>query len=522
MKKLIAGILAGAMVFSFASCITSPEPEDSLSYDTQNRSTTRPTRPTESSFAMSTTNSSAPPTWEMPAAPSGWEYPEIDLSEGIYTPTALDPAALARKLGYKDGTYEYEYFRALSGISFYARIASNKVSSATKNTAVSALAKGFFEVISRDTFLAPYEEILYHTYSLLKESDFTLFADNEALIAEYQNTLSYQWDKPTEIWYAPALSFTDIDTKLTEYALALLSLKEKYPDYTGEFILSAEAVSQAQALVNSCKAVAAGRSAQWTAWEEYFKEATPKVTVTAEVIPEKDAVKLIFTSDHALSVQIDPKYITDFKGEVVKNGNTVGYHYEPMESPVVCYVPIGLFYSVHGEFSVTKYVIGDSIRSYKETVTASADFSPCFSDEPITVSDVFLDTALKAEFGGSYSERDLSGIREITVSYRRTKKESVGGISLKVEPTVSMYYYDREHGNGKNGFSYHAYSDYFAEDWTEDFPLGVLDDIKYFPLLERAAFKGEGSAEIPPPEGYLEDILTKQYTADDFLDVAGK
>lgn len=513
MKKLIAGILAGAMVLSFASCRNSSEPEDSLSYDIQDRNTTRPT---EASSATSTTNPSLQPTWEKPIAPSGWEYPEIDLSEGKYTALDTDPDISAKKFGYQAGTYEYEYFRALSGISFYARIASNKVSSSTKNTAVSALAEGFFEVISRDAFLAPYEDILYHVFSLLKDRSFTLFADNEALIAEYQNMLAYQWDKPTEIWYAPALSFTDIDTKLTEYANALLCLKEKYPDYTGEFTFSKDTFSQACGIVGACKVVADNRNEQWAAWEAYYKEATPKVTVTTEIISEKDVVKIVFTSNHALSVQIDPKYIADFKGEVTQNGNAVGYHYDPMESPVICYVPIGLFYSGKGEFSVTKYVIDGSVHSYIETVKVSPDLSQCFSDEAITVSDPFLDAVLKTEFGGSYSERDLSGIREITVSYRRTKKESFGGISLKTEPTVSMYYYDRERGGGNDGFSHHAYSDYFTEDFTGDFPLGVLNDMDYFPLLEKAVFKQDGASEVPLPDGYLERILTKKYTADDF------
>ncbi|MBR6745607.1 MAG: hypothetical protein IKM00_10405 [Clostridia bacterium] len=513
MKKIIAGILTIMMMLSFTACSTDPISEDPMTYDTQNK-TSRTEASASTDTSPSTTNPSAQPIWEKPVAPSGWEYPEIDLSEGKYTPSALDPAALARKLGYKDGTYEYEYFRALSGISFYARIASNKVSSATKNTAVSSLAKGFFEVISRDTFLAPYADILYHTFSLLKKSDFTLFADNEALIAEYQNALSYQWDKPTEIWYTAALSFTDMDTKLTEYALALLTLKEKYPDYAGEFTLSAEAISQAQAIVDSCKAVADSRGEQWAAWEKYFKEATPKVTVTSEIIPEKDAVKLIFTSDHPLSVQIDPKYIADFKGEVTQNGNAVGYHYEPMGSPVICYIPIGLFYSTHGEFSVTKYVTNDLTHTYKETVTASADLSSCFSDEAIAVSDPFLDAVLKAEFGGSYNERALSRIRSISVSYRRTDRENVSGAAFKKEPSVLITYYDKTLGDG--GSSYHTYSDYYTVDWTGDFPLCVWEDMEYFPLLESVSFHQDGSSQIPLPEEYLDRILIKEYTADDF------
>ena len=515
MKKVMASILIGAMVLSFIACNNSIS-EDYLIYDTRSGSESSGIADTRESTSESALPSVTTLPEKKPIAPSDWEYPKIDLSEGKYTPTALDPAALARKLGYEDGTYEYEYFRTLSGISFYARIASNKVSSAVQNTLVSELAEGFYKIISKETFIAPYENILFHAFSLLKNRDFTLFPNDDTLITQYQNTLSYLLDKPVEIWYPSALSFTDIDTKLTEYALDLLNLKEKYPDYTGEFTLSSGAISQAQAIVDSCKVVDDNRSAQWTAWEEYFKEATPKVTATAEIIPEKDTVKLIFTSNHALSVQIDPKYIADFKGEVTQNGNAVGYHYDPMESPVVCYVPIGLFYSTHGEFSVTKYVTDDSFRVYKETVTVSPDLSAYFSDEPIMVNDPFLDAVLKAEFGGAYNERDLSEIREITISYRRTKKEFVGGMSLTIEPTVSMYYYDRERGNGKDGFSHHAYSDYFAEDWTGDFPLGILDDMKYFPLLENATFKQDGSAEMTLPEGYLDSILSKQYTADDF------
>ncbi len=512
MKKLMVSILAGTMILSFAACGSTSDPEDSLTYDTKNNSTSNLTE----TSGMAGISPSTKPIWSEPVAPDGWQYPKINLSEGKYTASDMDPAVSARNFGYQTGTYEYEYFRALSGISFYARIASNKVSSAVKNTAVSNLAEGFFEIISRDAFIAPYEDILYHTFSLLKNADFTLFADNEALITEHQNTLSHQWDKPTEIFYTSALSFTDIDTKLSEYARDLLCLKEKYPDYTGEFMLTTESRSFAQAMADSCKVVADNRKEQWTAWEKYFKEATPKVTVTAEVIPEKGVVKMTFTSDHALSVRIDPKYISDFKGEVVQNGNAVSYHYDPMESPVVCYVPIGLFYSGHGEFSVTKYVTDGSVHSYKETVKVSPDFSLCFSNETVKVSDPFLDAVLKAEFGDSYSERDLSEIREITVSYRRTKKESLGGISLKTEPTISICYYNRERGNGNDGFSYHAYSDYFDKDFTEEFPLNVLNDMEYFPLLKKAAFKQDGATEVPLPEGYLDRILIKEYTAEDF------
>ncbi len=517
MKKFIAGILMGALALSFSACNHSL-PEDSLTYETKASSTSSTSESTSSTTesTSSTTESSSSSLQvqpEKPIAPSGWEYPAIDLSEGKYTAEKLDFDACARNFGYKVGTYEYEYFRALSGISFYARIASKHVSSVVKNYAVSDLAEGFYKTVSKETFIAPYENILFHTFSLLKNRDFTLFPKDDALINQYQNTLSYLLDKPVEVWYPSALSFTDIDTKLTEYALDLLSLKEKYPDYTGEFTLSEEAISHTQAIAESCKAVAENRAKQWEAWENYFKEATPKATALAELIPEKDTVKITFTSDHPLSVYIDPKYIVDFKGEVIQNGNAVGYLYEPMESPVVCYVPIDLFYKKQGVFQIAKYASLKPIKSYKEKFKVDFDVSACYSDVPITVSNPFLDAALKKEFGGSYSERDLSQIGYVQIAYHPTMDN--GGIDL-LEPYIIFTYHNIERGVYRGSSSY-AYSDFFEEDWVGDFPMELLNDMEYFPLLKSVKFHQSGQDHnVPFPEGYLERILAKEYTAEDF------
>ena len=496
----------GLTALALTACQSKNPPADSIVYDTKGTASALHTT------AMGENETPAEkPIWQKPTAPMGWKYPEINLSEGKYTPTALDPAALARKLGYQDGTYEYDYFRALSGISFYARIASNKVSSAVKNTAVSELAAGFFEVITREDFIAPYEDILYHTFSLLKESDFTLFADNEALIAEYQNTLTYQWDKPTEIWYTAALSFADIDTKLTEYASVLLNLKEKYPDYTGEFTLSSEALSEAQAIVESCVPVAENRSGQWAAWEAYFKEATPQVTAQTEFIQGKDTVKITFTSDYPLYVMTEAKYIVDFQGEIIETEHSQGYLYYEMEPPVVCYVPISLLYKTNGVFKIRKFASDG--KSYADTITVDIDFSQYFSNEPITVSDPFLDAVLKKEFGGSYSEEDLSQIGHVQIAYYPTK--DYGGMD-KLEPFIRITYHNIEWGMHE-GSSYYAYSDFFEEDWAGEFPMELLDDMEYFPLLKSITFHQSGEEHnVPLPEGYPERILTKEYTAEDF------
>ena len=515
MKKIIAAILIGATALSLTAC-SNATPEDSLTYETKASSTldstldsTANTSKSTSSATESSSASQAQP--EKPIAPSGWEYPEINLSEGKYTAEKLDFDACARSFGYQADTYEYEYFRALSGISFYARIASNHVASFMKNFDNGDFVMGFYEKVSEETFIAPYEDILYHTFSLLKGSDFTLFPDNDTLISQYQNTLPYQIYKPVEIWYTPALSFTDIDTKLTEYASALLNLKEKYPDYTGEFTLSSEALSEAQAIVESCTPVAENRSEQWAAWEAYFKEATPQVTAQTEFIQEKDTVKITFTSDHPLYVMTEAKYIVDFQGEIIETEHAQGYLYYEMEPPVVCYVPISLLYKTKGVFKIRKFASDG--KSYADTITVDIDFSQYFSNEPITVSNPFLDAVLKKEFGGSYSEEDLSQIGHIQIAYYPTKDH--GGMD-KLEPFIRITYHNIEWGMHE-GSSYYAYSDFFEEDWAGEFPMELLDDMEYFPLLKSITFHQSGEEhDVPLPEGYLERILTKEYTAEDF------
>lgn len=520
MKKIISSILVSIWILSFVACGDASHPEDSITYDTKNAEMTSTTTTDTETLATSVTPESSStaekPIWTKPQAPNGWIYPTIDLSDGIYTASHLNPDISASRFGYKMGSYEYDYFRALSGISFYALIASQKISAIVKDVSVSELAEGFYEIISKDTFAAPYEDILYHTFSLLKDRNFTLFSENDTMISQYTKGLSYELDI-SETRNAMALSFTDIDTKLTEYANELLILKEKYPYYAGEFLLSEEAIIEVEAMIASCKIVALGREEQRDAWRTYFKDATPKVTVTAEIIPEKDTVKLTFVSDHKLSVAVDPSYIVNFQGEYIKNesGNSGGYLWEPMESPVICYIPIGYFYGIHGEIKVTKYQSTEPMRYYYETLKIEADTSQVFSDELLVLSDPFLDAALKAEFGGSYSERDLSQIKDVQIYYYHTERGA-----FLIQPSITFVYYNKSLGKYDNGTSVYQYSDFYEEDWTGDFPEETLLDMQYFPLLQSVKFLQSRSkttpSEVPLPDGYLDCILVKEYTADDF------
>ena len=245
----------------------------------------------------------------------------------------------------------------------------------------------------------------------------------------------------------------------------------------------------------------------------YFTEVEePTVKAYAELIPEHKTVKITFVSDHPLSVYINNNaYIKDYQGEYVDKG----YLNYPMESPLVCYIPIGYFYAIHGEFEVTKYASTDPMRYFYETVKVEANMEEVFSAEPITVSDPFLDAALKTEFGGTYSERDLSQISSVQIYYYRTTQGE-----FPSEPSITLAYYDKRLGAYDNATSVYRYSDFFDEDWTEAFPTETLLDMQYFPLLQSVKFLQSRSqttlSEVPLPDGYLDCILVKEYTADDF------
>ncbi|MBQ9747952.1 MAG: hypothetical protein IJV98_04125 [Clostridia bacterium] len=245
----------------------------------------------------------------------------------------------------------------------------------------------------------------------------------------------------------------------------------------------------------------------------YFTEIEePTVKAYAEVISEHKTIKVTFVSDHPLSVYLnDNAYIKGYQGEYIDKG----YLNYPMESPLVCYIPIGYFYAIHGEFKVTKYASVEPMRYFYETVKVEANMEEAFSAESITVSDPFLDAALKAEFGGTYSERDLSQISSVQIYYYRTTQGE-----FPSEPSITLTYYDKRLGAYDNATSVYRYSDFFDEDWTGAFPEETLLDMQCFPLLQLVEFRQSRSkttpSEVSFPEGYLDRILVKEYTADDF------
>ena len=185
---------------------------------------------------------------------------------------------------------------------------------------------------------------------------------------------------------------------------------------------------------------------------------------------------------------------------------------------MICYIPIGQFYKNQGLFPIAKYASTEPIQIYKEDIHVDFDASSQYSDEPITVSDPFLDAVLKKEFGGFYSERDLSQISSVSVWYYPTEERiSQSGAISKSEPSIQIHFYNRELADDPFRGSLHVYSDYFEEGWSGEFPMEILNDMERFPLLESVQLFQRGKEnKVPFPEGYLDRILTKEYTAEDF------
>ena len=102
MKKIIAGILIGAMVLSLSACNHTPT-EDSLIYETKSSSTASMSESTSSATESSASSSQIQP--EKPIAPSGWKYPEIDLSKGKYTAEKLDFGEISPIVDVKTGFF---------------------------------------------------------------------------------------------------------------------------------------------------------------------------------------------------------------------------------------------------------------------------------------------------------------------------------------------------------------------------------------------------------------------------------
>lgn len=475
MKRWIAVMLAACLCGMLFSCTDAEDTEPS--YTTKGTETTAPV------FSGGET--------------VNWEYKKIDLSNGKYQPTSRDADKSAAAFGYQKGTYEYDYFRALSGISFYAMISDHYLSNLTSDTE-DAFVANYLERVPAEEFTAPYESILYHAYWLLSDRDFSLVPLSINLLSEYWMTESYELS-PEERATVLALSFNEIDTAIIEYAKELISLREKYPEYEGEFTLSEKALEEAEALIEACRPIAEKRENLRESWRAYYQEQAPTLTVKEEWIEEYDAVKITLSGNGKYYAAVKGEYVENYQYELVDNSSLTGKHVQslPMESPVVIYLPVSYYRGMTWNQQLDVIKVDENGRCFNETVTLTLNPEEYYSDEPIQMSNPFLDAVLRDYFGGDYSERDLLKIQALTVSYR-----IYGLMGIPIDPQISFHIYL---GSNESVYQSYDYPDVGFTDSDGVLPSGTLEDLKHFHSLEDVAlYQQEGGTELIPDDLYRE------------------
>lgn len=445
--------------------------------------TTRPPETMETLETTETGETVAPPSSSFYGA--DWEYRSIDLSDGQYRPSSFDADVAAAAFGYEEGTYEYDYFRALSGISANAYLVG------VDHSVICGidLVDKFTERIDMTAYIAPYESILYHTFSLLADRGFTL--------PDISSGSSYIQSIPYELHAAErstvlGLFFNYIDTALIEYAEELLALSARYPAYEGEFALSEKAIEEAEALVEACRPIAENRDTLRASWRAYYQEVAPTLEVTEEFIAELDAVKITISGNGQY-------YLPNVKGEYIEN-----YQYRlessisrpgvmvdrpvPMDSPVVIYLPVSSYCGMGFDRQLSVTSMDESGYPYENTVALTLDPADYFSDEPLTMNDPFLDAALREYFGGDYSERDLLNIVSLTISY---------WLINSYGPNEPYIMFSANNEEDRRIHTYYYYSEFFDEPSDGCMPETIEEDVRHFHGLTVIVLGDQNGYRIP-------------------------
>ena len=492
MKRLIALFLAVSLCALFAvSCGGQTDTEPTYT-----------TRPTDTTAPQVTTARE-------------WAYEEIDLSGGQYKPTDFDPDA-SSVFGYRKGTYEYDYFQALCGISYYAMLVRHYLDYEGTDTQ-DGFVSAYLKTENVESFTAPYESILYHIYMLLSDREVDLIPVTLGIVVDYWLSTSYELSAEERMTVL-ALSFNGIDLKLTEYAEELLALPDKYPNYAGEFTLSEKAVEEAEALIEACKPVAEKRESLRESWRLYYREKEPTLTVKEEFVAEHNAVKITLSGNGRY-------YLHNLRGIYVEN-----YQYEiftgstgqkiaqslPMESPVVIYLPVSHYRGTVWDRELEVVKADENGRLFYETVKLTLDPADCYSGEPIEMSNPFLDAVFRKFFGGDYSERDLLAIQILTINYAITDTQT----GLSREPSIYLGYYTEDDNDGSHlVYASYSYSEFFDEKSNGNIPAGLEEDLKHFHALTSIQVRQElkeGNKNNPYEfsEGFLESLMPYEMTED--------
>ncbi len=545
MKKFLSMLLAVMMSISiFASCGEDERPEDTITYQTKSSNTTSEKTTIKETTADTTETNGEPivnnKTWfETASFQNGWRYQEIDLSDcqyylekSVYTPgyghVDYIGDGVNKCLGYKKGTYEYQYFRALIGISYYAAIADHRLweDPSFQNQLVDIFLKNN---VDPAYFQEPYEDILYECFTLLKEANIRLYEVTIYETYEYGMSFGIYYSEhryhPSEWSSRLALLFADIDTKLTEYATDLLNLSKNDSSYQGDFVITETMKETAQAIIKACEPVETNRVKMMEAWGAYYSMRLTDIETELQykIIPEKATIKITLITEgegffFGNETYPDPEddimcpWVKDLNGYIVltnKQGDY--YHIEgPNPSPAIIYMPLRYFFQQNGE--VRFFVCDEFGNKYEMMFRPNVNFDKV-EGTSVKLEDPFLDAALTKHFGGEYRDIDLCKISSINIRYY-VSGDSVDSSNFRT-PTVVFTFHD-EFGGGSASYRYY---DLFGKNFSGEKPIDIKYSVLKFPCLEKVAIFGitEGSGHSIFEEAELEFLLKgNPYTPEDF------
>ena len=471
MKRLLLIIMAVILIaFTIASC---------------NKTNTNETTET----TETTTTTGTTPSTETTSPMDNWDCKKTDLSDKKYIPTKSDPSIQAQAFGYKPDTYEYDYFRALSSISYNISIWETFVRDAFSPT-TDKFFETFIETVGRENLTEPFKDVLSSAYSLLSEADFAIY---NLSINDYANYLiSYEYELDTcERVGGLMIYFKDTQSVLSSDASELLSLKEKYKDYSGEFALSDKEISYAKALTEACNTISEKSNKLREEWRTYFYEKSPSAKITnEELIPELNVVKVTVSGDAEIifpSADSLYNYIENFKYKMVYNermGKEV-VAMEKMQCPVTLYLPVGYYHWAlnYKSISIDKY--DSDGREYEDKLQFSFDPSQYYSTEPLKMNGEFFDFALRKIFGENYSERDL-----LRVDYLHIYNGGIDKLSGKYE---DPYIVIEERGKS---VTYVYYSEFTDKEEKLEYWDGIEEDLLHFKGGVRTSNMGERFNEL--------------------------
>ncbi len=508
MKNIFIFLIGLSFLFLFVSCGYSEE----LSSQTKEERTADPWRDPDA------IDPSDNPWIQTEFFRKGWQYKTIDLSNGKYIPEVRGVFGEFRDeyvntFGYQKGTYEYDYFICLTGISYYAAIADNRI---FENYMIDDQLVDVFLEQYADPYLfqEPYVDILFETFTLLKKTDFCLHEINVTMTDDYgDSSTDYYADYRHHIseWNTRlALIFSGIDEKLANHTKNLLSLAEKYPEYQGKFLLSDSMRETAEAILLACEPVKERRNTLFSKWEEYYDSRMPECEIQCELLKTKATFKITLTSENNSFVFLD-----HYQPWVEYSM----YSRKPTKSPVVIYMPMEYFYLNGGFLDVRICDRYGNEFDMNEQIDFDFEALEAEKGKIVTIEDPFLDAALTAEFGENYTDIDLCKVKHLVVNYQYERWNWLGDIME--EPTILITFYDMSCGKYE-GVSRYCYSDFFEKPYEGDLPKEIKYDLMQFRCLKGLRIFGCNVWKMFTVQERNSFLHEKNYTAENFLFYKGE